>query len=98
MRIELGKRAAHLNIQIVTENGKPLDSGATLVFSRPDQFSSYSRRATNSEVILVPPVPFRITVKADGYKAWHYSGSRNGLIQLKSGEKFDILVRLEKLP
>lgn len=50
--------------------------------------------------ILVPPVPFRLTVNADGYEPWHYGGKnwagKSGLITLKSGQNLTLAVRLCK--
>ena len=50
--------------------------------------------------ILVPPVPFRLTVDADGYEPWHYGGAnwggKAGLIALKSGQTLSLAVRLRK--
>jgi hypothetical protein len=51
-------------------------------------------------VMLVPPVPFRLTVQADGYEPWHYGGKnwarKAGLITLKSGQTLSLAVRLQK--
>ena len=50
--------------------------------------------------ILVPSVPFRLTVDADGYEPWHYGGvnwqGKAGLMTLKSGETLSLTVRLRK--
>ena len=96
VKIQLGQKAARLDIQITTEDGSPVE--ASLIFTRPDLPGEYSRGASAAESLLVPPVPFHIAVQAKGYKIWHYTGSRNGLVALKPGETLALPVRLERLP
>jgi len=46
--------------------------------------------------------PFRFTVKASGYKDWHYGGERwqtdAGLIKLPPGGELDLKIRLQPVP
>jgi len=98
IRIRLGEKAARLDIEIVTEDGKALEKGATLFFTRPDQPERpYNRGARSTESLLVPAVPFHLAVQADGYKVWHCGGNPNGLLSLNPSETFLLSVRLERL-
>ena len=96
--IQLGARAAHLQLEITSEDGEEVQS--SLLFDRPDMPGPYSRGARSKESLMVPPVPFRLTVEADGYKPWHYGGENwhgeEGLIALKSGETLKLSVRLKR--
>jgi hypothetical protein len=95
--IRLGLKAARLNLEIISQDGKPLD--ASLSFSRPDmQFGAYSVGVNSKVSLLVPPVPFKLTVEANGYKAWHYGENLTGLISLKPEDSLDITVRLKPTP
>lgn len=98
VRIQLGEKAARINIEIITKGGKPFQGSAGLVFTRPDQPGRPYNRGTGSfESLLVPAVPFHLMVLADGYKDWHYGGNPSGLISLRPGDVFAVSVRLEKL-
>ncbi len=98
--IHLGPKAAYLRIKITDENGLPV--GASLAFSRPDlgQYGDYRRSAKADDVILVPPLPFRLTVEAKGFEPWHYGAerwrARDGLIDLKSAETLTLAIRLKR--
>jgi hypothetical protein len=50
--------------------------------------------------MMVPAVPFRVTVDAEGYDTWHYGGAnwqgKAGLITLKSGQTMSLAVRLHR--
>ena len=98
--IHLGAKAAYLKLEVTDEYGQPVDAG--LSFSRPDlgRYGEYQRSARANDVILVPPVPFRLTVEAKGFQPWHYGGERwqdnIGLITLSSGETLALTVRLKK--
>jgi hypothetical protein len=92
--IRLGVKAARLNLEIISQDGKPLD--AALNFSRPDmQRGAYSVGVNSKVSLLVPPVPFKLTVEANGYQPWHYGEESTGLISLKSEQSLDITVRLK---
>lgn len=68
--IKLGAKAARINLDIASQDGKPLD--AALSFSRPDVVNgSYSVGVNSKTSLLVPPVPFKLTVESNGYKPWH---------------------------
>jgi hypothetical protein len=96
--IKRGARAAHLKVNVTDENGNPL--GGYFVFTREDQPGAYQQGASPEESMLVPPVPFRLTVGAMGYGEWHYGGAnyagKAGLIALKSGQTLNLAVRLRK--
>jgi len=98
--IQLGQRAARLELEIADEDEKPL--GAELVFTRLDQPGDYSRGGSvdGKVSMLIPPVPFRLMVDMDGYKPWHYGGDKwqgkEGVLSLKSGEVLNLIIRLQK--
>lgn len=106
--IQLGAKAAYLSIKITDEHGMFLDEGTHLgyVFTRPDIPANrgYYERGANlkGETLMVPPVPFRLTVEAKGYETWHYGGKgwqgQEGLITLKSGETLNLTIRLKRFP
>ncbi len=105
---QLGPKAAYLKIDASDENGAPLQVGLQL--DRDDTPGSYSTSVPTDPrlvgvgfikgVMLVPPVPFRLTVSANGYIPWHYGGpnyaGKAGLIMLKSGQTLNLAVRLHK--
>jgi hypothetical protein len=95
--IHLGAKAAYLKLEVTDEDGLPVSAG--LSFSRPDlgRYGNYERSAKASDVILVPPVPFRLTVEAKGFQPWHYHSEESDLISLKSGETLFLPIRLAKL-
>ena len=100
--IQIGARAAHLEIHITDEDGVPLEHGAELVFTRPDLPGDYRRGVRSRESLMVPPVPFRLAVEAKGYWPWRYGGKnwqqKAGLISLKSGERLTIVCPLKRKP
>jgi hypothetical protein len=91
-------KAARLKVNTTDENGSPL--GGNFVFTREDQPGDYSMGTSPEESMLVPPVPFRLTVGAMGYEEWHYGGAkwqgREGLIALKSGQTLSLDVKLTR--
>ena len=105
---QLGPKAAHLKIDATDENGAPLQ--VALQLDRDDTPGPYSTSLSTDPrlvgvgfikgVMLVPPVPFRLTVSANGYEPWHYGGAnyagKAGLITLKSGQTLNLAVRLRK--
>lgn len=96
--IQLGPKAAHLKVAVTDENGKPVLG--SFVFDRDEVPGPFTTSAPTDGAILVPPVPFRFSVQADGYEIWHFGGvkwrGKEGLINLKSGETFNISVQLHK--
>jgi hypothetical protein len=95
--VRVGVKAAHLNYEVVDEDGR-LVAGA-FIFTRLDQAQPYSTSAPAKDDLLVPPSPFRATFEATGYKPWHYGGDRwsgkEGIISLKSGEVLNLTIRLQ---
>lgn len=93
-----GPRAAYLKFDIATDDGTPVDG--ELQFDRPDTRGPYSRGVSAKELLMVPPVPFRLTLNVAGYLPWHYGGERwgtnAGLITLKSGETLHVSIRLKR--
>jgi hypothetical protein len=96
--IRLGAKAAVLKFRITDESGKPIDANAE--FERPDLGTGgqSGRSISSDQTLLVPPVPFRVTVSVEGYAPWHYGGEKwrgdEGLIRLQSGETLVLPVRL----
>jgi carboxypeptidase family protein len=90
---------AQLKFNVIDENGKQVL--ATLTFTREDQPGDFiTGTSEDNKPMLVPPVPFRLTVDRDGYEPWHYGGAKwqgkAGLIALKSGQSLSLAVRLRK--
>ncbi len=96
--VRVGVKAAHLNYEVVDEDGKPVLG--RFVFNRLDQTEPYSTSALVKDDLLVPPAPFRATFEAKGYKPWHYGGDnwrgKEGVISLKSGEVLTLTIRLQR--
>jgi hypothetical protein len=97
--VRVGVKAAHLNYDVVNENGTPVQGG--FVFVRLDQADSpYRTSAPAKDDLLVPPVPFRATFEAEGYKPWHYGGDqwqgKEGVISLKSGEVLNLKIVMQR--
>jgi hypothetical protein len=100
--VRLGARAAYLRLAISDEDGTPLN--ADVLFTRsdmPGHSGDYRTSVLPKETLMVPPVPFRVTVEAKGYKPWQYAGEheqeKEGVIALKPGETFDLVVHLKKI-
>jgi hypothetical protein len=101
VRIQLGRRAARLNFSITDQDGRPLEKGASIIFTRLDQANQpYGRGARSNESWLVPPVPFRFSVEAKGFRTWHYGGDswqdKDGIISLASGQILTLVIRLQR--
>lgn len=97
--VRVGVKAAHLNYEAVDENGKPVPG--RFVFVRLDQPDPpYQTSAPAKDDLLVPPVPFRATFEAPGYKPWHYGGdhwqAEEGVISLKSNEVLNLKILLQR--
>lgn len=99
--IQLGSKAAYLRVDLIDDRGAPVDN-AQLVFTRDDVRGVYKRAVHKGELIMVPPVPFRLTAEASGYKSWHYGGEQSqdktGLISLKPGQILRVQVDLARAP
>jgi hypothetical protein len=97
--VRVGAKAAHLNYEVVDEDGKPVLG--RFVFVRLDQAElPYSTSALAKDDLLVPPVPFRATFEAKGFRPWHYGGDKwsgkEGVISLKSGDVLNLTIRLQR--
>jgi len=97
--VRVGAKAAHLDYQVVDDDGKPVPG--RFVFARLDQPDRpYSTSALAKDDLLVPPTPFRATFEAKGYKPWHYGGDNwqgnDGVISLKPGEILNVAIRLRR--
>src|SRR5260370_40047167 len=64
--VRVGVKAAHLNYEVVDEDGKPVLGRC--VFTRLDQTEPYSTSTLARDDLLVPPAPFRATFEAKGDK------------------------------
>jgi hypothetical protein len=106
--IQLGPKAAYLKVDATDENGASVKVAYQL--DRDDMPGPYSTTVPTDPrlvgvgfidgVMLVPPMPFRLTVLADGYQPWHYGGAnwkgKAGLVNLQSGQTLDLAVRLRR--
>ena len=99
--IRLGEKAAYLSIEMTDENGTRLPGHLT--FTRDDdQYGRYQKGTIGAETIMVPPVPFRLTMEAQapGYLPWHFGGEnwqgKGGLINLKSGQSLTLDIQLKR--
>ncbi len=99
--VRVGVEAAHLNYEVVDEDGKSVPG--RFVFVRLDQADRpYSTSALAKDDLLVPPSAFRATFEAKGYWSWHYGGDnwqgKEGVISMKSGEVLNLTIRLQREP
>ncbi|QHN04758.1 carboxypeptidase regulatory-like domain-containing protein [Granulicella sp. WH15] len=98
--IQIGPKAAYLQLNIHDESGNPLQ--ATLNLSRPNMGHSGDLSSSKPEdgVFPVPPVPFHVGVFALGYEPWDYadadSNDRDGLLRIRSGETLNLDICLHK--
>ena len=96
--VRVGAKAAHLNYEVVDEDGRPV--AGSFIFTRLDQVQSFSTSAPAKDDLLVPPTPFRAAFEAKGYKPWHYGGDKwsdkEGIISLKSGEVLSLTIHLQR--
>ena len=97
--VQLGAKAAYLKLDVTDNNGMPVDA-RNLLLSRPDlgKFGDYQTSIPASKSIMVPPLPFRLAIQAEGYDTWHYEDGKGDLITLKSGETLKLHVQLRKSP
>ena len=86
--LKLGPKYAKLNLTIKNEQGNWV--GASVIFNRPDQPHPLT---TGARELLVPPVPFRFEVAADGYLVW-----KSKLLRPRSNETVEVSVRLIRSP
>jgi hypothetical protein len=106
--LHLGPKSAYLKTNVTNGDGNPVPAGYRL--DRDDIPGPFQTSVPTDPrlvgvgfingVMLVPPVPFRLTVQADGFEPWHYGGknwaNKSGLITLKSGQTLILNVKLRK--
>jgi hypothetical protein len=89
--IRMGPRAGALNLDVVNADGATVSEGVNLIFTREDIPGEY-RRGGGGYPILVPPVPFRLTVVAPGYQPWH-----SNVLKPESMKTIDLRVQMKPL-
>ncbi len=101
--IRLGIKAATLVFELSDEAGEPVNAPASAIFNRPDMPEVGEYNAGNiasKEKLLVPAVPLRLTVEAEGYEPWHYGGEEwktdKGQILPSSERTVAVTVRLRQ--
>lgn len=88
--LELGPKYAVLKLSIMDKKGNPL--GGSIDFTRGKPGVSNPEFSTGYRPeILVPPVPFRFRIKAEGYRIWS-----SKLLSPRSGGIVSLTVRLIK--
>lgn len=90
--IRRGPKYARQEFAIFGPDGKPFEA-ASLDFDRPDIPGPYGSSLGPNMSMLVPPVPFRVTVHEEGYAPW-----TSQMLELKSGETFHLDVSLTPSP
>lgn len=96
--IRFADKAGRLKLDILDDHGKPI-LGAELSFTRPDLRGDYAMGSGAEVSMLVPPVPFRLTIKAGGFRPWHYAVNNNetpGLLSPHPGETIAVVAHLQK--
>lgn len=88
--IRMGPRAGALNLKVLDAGGTTIEEGVSLVFAREDMPGEY-RRGGGGYPILVPPVPFRLTVEAPGCQPWH-----SNVLKPESTKTIDLTVRMKR--
>jgi hypothetical protein len=87
--LKLSKYAT-LKLSIEDEKGNPVSG--SLTFRRTDNPElPYIAGASPNMNILVPPVPFRFQIEAEGYEIWN-----SQLIKPRSGQKVTVRARLKR--
>jgi hypothetical protein len=90
--IQLGPKAATLNLEITDQDGTPLAEGLSLTFTRADVPGVFSVGAASPHYsMLVPPVRFRFTVGATGYQSWNSEATTPS-----AGGSLDMVIRLNR--
>lgn len=110
--LRLGQKGAYLRLHV--SDGRGAAVRATVYFWRPDHDEIRHRgvRAKGDDwdceepvvadkPLLVPPVPIRIAVDAEGFQRWYYGGDQwdtdKGLITLNSGKTLDLSIQLQRI-
>lgn len=100
--IRFGPKSASLTGRIIdAKTKKPIeDAGITLRRADNPKYL-YSTGVEKRFKVLVPPAPFTIEVKAEGYEDWKYSndgsGKRADALLLASGATKDLTIALRPL-
>lgn len=99
--LQLGPKAAFLKFDLSDSQGRPVSS-AVATFTRDDTPGSYKRTIQNGGTIMVPPVPFHLSIEEEGYRPWMYRGAtgrNNGAeIRLTSGQSLELKVQFNPTP
>jgi hypothetical protein len=95
----LADKAARLKLEILDDNGKPIQDAAQLAFTRPDTSADYSRASGSDVSMLVPPVPFSLKIQVNGFKPWHYSDTSgtSALLTPRPGETVTVVAHLRNM-
>jgi hypothetical protein len=95
--IRFGAKAARLTLDIVDDAGRPIEDSAQLIFTRPDLPGNYKRSAGPNVSLLVPPVPFHLTVQVKGFKPWDYQNeSGDNMLRPRSDEAVKLTAHLAR--
>jgi len=86
--LELGPKYAKLKLTVKNEQGDWVR--ASVNFKRPDQPYPLT---TGAGELLVPPIPFRFEIVANGYQVW-----KSKLLNPRPNEALEVTVRLIRLP
>jgi hypothetical protein len=90
--LTLGPKYASLKVSIRNEEGHPV--GGEVSFRKgDDRGPAYSVGVDADSELLVPAVPFRFEVAAEGYRPW-----QSGLLRPRSGATVKVTVRLTRSP
>jgi len=90
--IPLGPKSGRLNLAITGPAGEPVRS-ASARFRRDDVPNYYERGVSGQDSLLVPPVPFRMTIDSPGYEQWS-----SKVITVQSSKSLDLAVHLVRRP
>jgi len=97
VNFKLGEKAARLELEILDDLGVPITDGAELVFTRPDLPGNYNRGGEANVSLLVPPVPFHLSIDVPGFRQWNYQNKETGgMLQPRPEEIVKITVHLAR--
>jgi Carboxypeptidase regulatory-like domain len=95
VNFKLGEKAGRLQLEILDDSGAPITGSAQLVFTRPDLPGNYKMSAGDNISLLVPPVPFRLSINVNGFSQWTYiDKSSGGLLHPRSKKTIKLIVHL----
>lgn len=99
--IQLGPKAAFLKFDLSGSQGRPISS-AVATFRRDDMPGDYKRTIQNGATIMVPPVPFHLSLEQEGYRPWIYRGAtgrdNRAEIRLTPGQSLELKVQFVPTP